>query len=142
MLVSMVASWTSLPASSSMWILLILMRFLSPPFREDVEVAVYAEGLFVLRDLVALRQVGIEIIFAGENAHAVYLAVRGEARLNGEIDDPLVEHGQRAGQAHADRARVAVRVCAELGRAAAENLAFREKVRVHLQPYDAFKTVQ
>ena len=71
--------------------------------------AVLGEGLVELGDLVALGQVGIEVIFAGEDGAFADLAVKGERGQRGEFDGAAIEDGQRTGQAEADRADVGVR---------------------------------
>ena len=45
-----------------------------------VDVAVLGERLVVLRDLVALGQVGVEVVFAGEDGAFADLAVEGQRR--------------------------------------------------------------
>src|SRR5208337_1500121 len=62
--------------------------------RKDREVAVDAEGLLILGNLVALGEVRIVVVLPGENTLPVYRAARGQPRLDGKIDHPLVEHGQ------------------------------------------------
>ena len=54
-----------LPASSSMWTRVMPMR-LCAPSDLDVHAAVLGQRLVVLRDLVALGQVGIEVVLARE----------------------------------------------------------------------------
>ena len=80
------------------------------PFgRGHVDIAVLGERLVELGDLVALGQVGIEVVFAGEDGALADLAVEGEGGQGGELDGALVEDGQGSGQAEADRADVGVR---------------------------------
>ena len=98
------------------------------------ERAAAAERRLVLADLVALRQVGIEVVLARED------------RMLGEISQPSarpslivmldrarVRHRQRAGMREADRAGVRVLRRAVLELAAAEHLRPRLQVRVHLE---------
>src|SRR5208337_4783802 len=78
----------------------------------------------------------------GKNASSLYRAVCREARPDRKIDHPLIEHGQCPRQTHADRARMAVRLSAELGRAAAEDLAFCEEMGVYLKSDHPFKRIR
>ena len=72
----------------------------------DVEPAVLAEGQVVLRDLVALHQVGVGVVLAVELGERRDGAIEGEARQKGLIDGLGVDHGQGAGHTQADRAYV------------------------------------
>ncbi len=71
---------------------------------EDGEAAVPRQGLLVLRDLVALGQVGIEVVLAGEDAGGVDLAAQRQGDAQAVLDGALVDDGQDAGHAGADRA--------------------------------------
>ena len=89
---------------------------------DDIDEAVLGEGLVVLRDLVALRKVGIEVVLAGEAGVRADLAVQREGALDGQFDGLAAEHGEGAGKAEADRADVGVGRRAETGGTAAEDL--------------------
>ena len=89
----------------------------------DLEPAARREGLLVLRDLVALREVGVEVVLAREDRARVHLAVGGEGHAQRQLDGAAVEHRQRAGQREADRAGVEVRRVAVAHGAGAEQLA-------------------
>ncbi len=104
----------------------------------DLDPAMLGEGLVELGDLVALGQVGIEVIFAGEDAALADLAVEGEGGQGGELDGALVEDGQGSGQAEADRADVGVRARAEVVGAAAEGLGRGEELDVDFESDDGF----
>ena len=91
---------------------------------------------FVLRDLIALWQVGIEVILPREDRQQVNAAVERERGTDGKIDDVLIEHRQRAGESEAHRADLHVRRRTKLGRAAAECLGTREQLDVHLEADD------
>ena len=107
---------------------------------EYVEIAVGADGLFVLGDLVSLGKIRIVIVLPGKDTSSIDGTVRRESRLDGEIDHLLVEHRKCSGQTHAGGTGVAVRLATELRGAATEYLAFREEVRVHLETDYAFIT--
>src|SRR6185312_5410279 len=100
------------------------------------EVPVLAERLVELADLVALRQVGIEVVLPREAAGHAQAAAEGERGADGHADRVAVEDRERAGQAEAHRAHVRVGRRAEFGRATAEDLGPREELRVDLQPDD------
>ena len=112
------------------------MRLVLPPCGGDVDPAVLGDGLVELRDLVALGQVGIEVVLAREDGALADLAVEGERGQRGELDGLGVEHGQRAGQAEADRADIGIGRGAEVVGAAAEGLGRGEQLDVHFEPDD------
>ncbi len=76
--------------------------------------AVLGDGLVELRDLVALGGVGVEVVFAGEDAGLADLAVDGAGGEDGELDGAAVEDGQGAGEAEAGGADVGVGLAAVL----------------------------
>ena len=90
----------------------------------------------VLRDLVALRQVGIEVVLAGEHRRLVHVALERQRRGQRQVDRLRVHHRQRAGQPEAHRADVGVGGGAELGAAAAEDLGRGAQLRVDLEADD------
>ena len=67
-----------------------------------------AIGLVILRNLVALGQVGIEVVLARESRMLVHIAVQRQRGEHGHLDGALIQDGQRAGQAEAHRADVGV----------------------------------
>src|SRR5215510_9781867 len=84
----------------------------------------------VLRDLIALRQIGIKIIFPREDRFGVYLKIESERGLTRHLHGLAVERRQRAGQTQADRTGVTVRLLPEFGRTAAENFRIGFELRV------------
>ena len=74
----------------------------------DFDPAALAQGLLVLRDLVALGQVGIDVVFARKNAAMLDLAMEGHAGHNRQLDGATVDHGQGAGLAGTHRADMGV----------------------------------
>src|SRR6185436_3778369 len=94
----------------------------------------------VLADLVALRQVGIEVVLAGEDRARIDLAVDGETELDGALDGSAIHHRQHARQGNVDRRSLAVWRGAESGRGAGEHLAARRELRVRLDADDDFPT--
>ena len=85
--------------------------------------AAEAERQIVLADLVVLRHVGVEIIFAVELADRADLAAEHEAGEGGEFERLFVHHGQRAGHAEADGADIGIWLGAVFDRTGAEHFA-------------------
>ena len=81
----------------------------------DVDMTAGANRQFVLTDLITLRQIRIEIVFAGEDARGRDLAVRRQARLDGKFDDPLIENRQNTGESGTNRTGILIGLVAELG---------------------------
>ncbi len=94
------------------------------------------DGLVELRNLVALGQVGIEIIFAREDGALAHRAVQRQRGQRGKLDGLGVEHRQRAGQPQAHRADVGVGRRAETVGATAEGLGRGEQLHVDFEPDD------
>ena len=104
-----------------------------PAVDVDVQVAVRAQRLVVLGDLEVLRHVRVEVVLPGEPAPGRDLAVQGQTDPDRVLDRHPVHHRQRAGQAQADRADLAVGFGAEGGRAGAEHLGPGAQLHVGLQ---------
>ena len=101
------------------------------PFRVDhLQEPVGRERQVELADLIALRQVGVEVVFPVPLGKPGDPAVEGEGRLEGEFEGVAVHHRQRAGQAEAGRADLRVGRGAEFRGAAAEE--FREGLQLHV----------
>ena len=107
-------------------------------FRLDVDVAMLGNRQVILRCLEVLRQVWIVVVLAVKLAVLVDRAVERQTRLDGELDDALVEHGQDAGKPQAHGADLRVLLGAELRGAAAENLRVRLELAVDLKTDDCF----
>src|ERR1039457_3942127 len=89
--------------------------------------------LVILRDLVALRQIGVEIILAGESRDSAHLAAQREGALDGQFHGFAAEDGKGAGKSEADRTHVGVGRCAEAGGTAAEDLGGRGQLDVDFE---------
>ena len=124
-----------LPASSSRCTRVMPIRF-GPFARLDFDVAVLGQRLVVLRNLVALGQIGIEIILAREDRGLVDLAVQRRRGQHRKLHRLLVQHRQRAGQSQAYRTDIGVRRIAKAGRAAAEDLGLRQQLDVDFESDD------
>jgi lysophospholipase L1-like esterase len=100
--------------------------------------AALRQRLFVLTDLVALRQIGIEVVLAREDRPRPHGAVKRQRQARGEFDGARVGHRQRAGVAETDRTHQRVGFGAEAVRAAAEHLRRGAQLDVHLEPDHRF----
>ena len=99
----------------------------------DVQVSVGAQRFVVLGDLEVLRHVRVKVVLPGEPAPGRDRAVQGQPDPDRVLDRHPVHHRQRAGQAQADRADLAVWFGPEDGRAAAEHLGPGAQLHVGLQ---------
>ncbi len=100
------------------------------------QAAVAGQRNVVLGDLVALGQVGIEVVLAVEDRTRRQLAAQGHADHEPEVHGLGVRRGQRAGVPQADRAGERVGVLAERQLAATEHLGPGAQLHVDLQPDD------
>jgi hypothetical protein len=100
---------------------------------DDLDLAARADRLLVHADLVALRQVRVEVVLAGEARTRRDAASGGQPGADRELDDAAVQHRQHARHAEAHRADVDVGRCTERGRAAAEDLRAGEQLGMHLE---------
>ena len=107
-------------------------------FQIDDHLALAHDRRFVLADLVALRQVGIEIILAVEHRLQIDLRLEAEARADRLLDAFLVDHRQHAGHRRVDQRDVAVGLAAEFGRGAGEQLRLGGDLGMHLHADDDF----
>ena len=99
----------------------------------DRQRALADQRVVELADLVALRQVGIEVVLAVEPAPLVDLRLDREARAHRLADALAVEHRQHAGHRRVDQADLRVRLGAELGAGAAEQLGLAGHLRVDFE---------
>ena len=91
------------------------------------------DRLLVLRDLIALRQVGIEVVLAVEHRDEIDLRFQPQAGAHGLRDASLVDHRQHAGHGRIDEGDMAIGLAAEFGRGAGKQLRLGGDLRVHLQ---------
>src|SRR5579875_181142 len=98
-----------------------------------LQLAPPAQRQVVLGDLVALRQVGIEVVLAVEDRPLRQLAAKGGPDHQRVPQRLLVDHRQGAGQPQADGADVGVRGIAEGDPTAAEELGPGGELDVDLQ---------
>lgn len=96
------------------------------------------QRLVKLGDLVALRQVGVEVVLAVEGGFQVDLRFEAKAGAHGLFDAEFVDDGQHAGHGGVDEGDVGIGLGAELRRGAREELGVRGHLRVDLHPDDKF----
>ena len=102
----------------------------------DLQRAALDDGLRQLADLVALGQVGIEVVLAVEHVDAVERGADGETKFDGAFHRALVQYRQHARQRDVDRGGMGVGRGAEGGAAAGKDLGLGGELGVDLQPDD------
>ncbi len=102
--------------------------------RLDRDPAARRERPLVLGDLVALREVRVEVVLPLEDGARLDRAPGGERDTQRERHHLAVRDGQRTGVSETDRTHGRVRRGAERHGARAEGLAPRPELRVHLEP--------
>ena len=102
----------------------------------DVEAAAERQRPLVLRNLVALRQVRIEVVLPREDRCRLDVAAERERRLDRVVHRLAIEHRQRARQPQAHRTHLRVRRGAERRAAAAEDLRAGRELCVDFEPDD------
>ena len=107
----------------------------------DHDLALADDRRFVLADLVALRQIRIEIVLPVEHRFEIDLGVEPEAGAHRLAHAFLVDHRQHAGHGGIDQRDVRVRLAAERGRSAGEQLGLRGDLGMHLHADDHFPAV-
>ena len=98
-----------------------------------LDLALADDRALVLRDLVALRQVRIEVVLAVEHRGQVDARLEAEAGAHRLIDAGLVDHRQHAGHGRIHQRHVAVGSAAEGRRRAREQLGVGGDLGMHLQ---------
>ena len=98
----------------------------------DHDLALANDRALILADLIALRQVGIEIVLPVEHRIEVDLGFQPEPGADGLRDAACVDHRKHPGHGGIDQAHMAVRLAAELGRGAGEQLGVGGDLRMHL----------
>ena len=98
----------------------------------DDHFALADDRVLVLADLIALRQVGVEIVLPVEDRVEIDLRLQPEPGADGLGDAALVDHRQHAGHGGIDQAHMAVRLASEFGRGAGEQLGVGGNLRMDL----------
>ena len=91
-----------------------------------------------LRDLVALRQIGVEVVLPVERGLAVDFGFQSESRLDGLLKAELVHDRKHSRHCGIDEVHIRVRRRAEFRRRAREQLGVGGHLRVHFQADDDF----
>ena len=103
-------------------------------------IRVTPEGQFILRDLIALGQIGVKVVLASEDAGVVDLALQGECHAQCKLNGALVDDRQHARHTRANRADCHI----WLGsggidhRASAKHLGARRHLSVNFESNDGF----
>ena len=84
----------------------------------DGDLALANDRLFVLADLIALGQIGIEIILAVKNAEQIDLGVQAKAGLDRLFNTIFVDHGQHPGHGGINQRDMFIGACPERRRRA------------------------
>ena len=104
----------------------------------DGDLALADDRLLVLADLIALRQVGIEIVLPVEHRLQIDLGLEPEPRAHRLPHAFGIDHRQHAGHRGIDQRHVRVRRAAELGRGAGEQLGIGGDLGMDLHADDDF----
>ncbi|MPM94418.1 hypothetical protein SDC9_141564 [bioreactor metagenome] len=108
---------------------------------QHIQITMLAQGYIELRDLVCLGQVRVKVVFAVLLRHPINGAVQRMAHFNSTFDHLLVEHRQRAGVAHANRAAKGIDLGTKPVFAATENFCFCVQLGMYFKADDGFKVV-
>jgi hypothetical protein len=92
------------------------------PIDLDFDLAGADDGLLVLGDLIALRQIGVEVIFPVEHGGEIDLGLKPEAGAHGLIDAALIDDRQHAGHGGIDQGDLGIGRRTKLGGGAREQL--------------------
>ena len=106
--------------------------------RRDVEAAAERQGALVLRNLIALREIRIEVVLSGEYGFRLHVAAERDGCFDRVVHRASVEHGKRTGQAQAHRAHLRVGPGTKRRATAAEDLRLCVELRVYLETDDWF----
>ena len=89
----------------------------------EVHATTLHHGGLELADLVALGQIGVEVVFARKDRHRRDVRTERQAQTNGALDGPLVHHRQGAGQGQVHSAGLCIGRRAKGRAGATEDLA-------------------
>ena len=104
----------------------------------DFHFALADDGLGHLAGLVALGQVGVEVVLALEQRGLGDLGIDRQAELDGHRHGAFIQYRQHARQAQIDGAGLGVGLGAKGGRGAGEDLGLGGELDVDFQPDDGF----
>ena len=109
-----------------------------PSLARDVDVAVFGQRLVILRNLVALGQIGIEVVLAREDGGLADAAVQCHRGADGVFDRFAIQHRKGSRESQAYRADVRIWGRSELRGAATEYLGYSEQLDVNFEPNHCF----
>ena len=92
-----------------------------------------ASGNSVLRDLIALRQVWVEVVLAREDGARLDIAAARERGLDREVDGLTIENGKRPRQSQTYRTDLGIWRRAKLGAASAKDFRTRLQLCVDFE---------
>ena len=107
-------------------------------FGFDIQIARERQRQLVHRNLVALGQVGVEIVFARKTRVWLDFAVNGQRSAQSQLERAFIKHRQRPGQTEAHGAGIGIRRRAKFCRAAAKGLGDGLELGVHFEADDGF----
>jgi hypothetical protein len=96
------------------------------------------DRVFELADLVALRQVRVEVVLAVEDRAQVDLGLQPQAGAHRLLDTEFVDHRQHSRHRRIYQRDIRVRLGPEAGRGAGEQLGLAGNLGMDLQPDDDF----
>ena len=100
----------------------------------DADDALADQRPLVLRDLIAGRQIGVEVVLPLEHALQIDRGVDADAGAHRLLDAAAVEHRQHAGEGGVDQAHLGIRLGAEVGGGTGEQLRLGDDLGVHFEP--------
>jgi hypothetical protein len=95
-----------------------------------------ADWRVVLRDLIALREIRIEVVLAGELRSSRDSTLQRQAQADRKLDNPVIKHRKRPRMPEGDRVNVYIGLRTESGGLGAERLAFGLKLAMNLESDD------
>ena len=107
-------------------------------FDIDLDLAFAHDGVGKLADLIALREVGIEIVLPVEPAVGVDLCLQAKTGADGLLHAEPVDHRQHARHRCVHQGDIAVGVGTKGGRRAREQLGVGRHLRMDFEPHDDF----
>ena len=99
----------------------------------DLDLAFAHNRMLVLADLIPGRQIGVEVVLAVETTYDVDMGVQPEPRPYRLCDALPVDDGQHPRKRRIDETHLRVRLGAEIGRGAAEQLGAADDLSVDFE---------
>ena len=96
------------------------------------------DGMFVLADLIALRQIGIEIILTVKDGPIIDLCLQTKTGANGLRDAFTVDHWQHAGHGRIHQRHMGIGCAAKFSRSRRKEFGVRAHLSMNLHAHDDF----